>query len=37
MTGKTEWQSNNSSGSAGQQVVDRVLRGEVFLDTVKVL
>jgi len=37
VTGETRWQSNNSGGSTVQQVGDRVLGGEVFLDTVKVL
>ena len=37
VTRDTEWQSNNFCRPAGQEVGDRVLGGEVFLDTHQVL
>ena len=37
VTGKTGWESNNCCCPAGQDVGDRVLNGEVLLDTSQVL
>ena len=37
VTGEAGWKSNNFSRPAGQEVGDRVLGGEVLLDTAKVL